>query len=37
MLKDRHQTQKLRYNNLIFLTLYLLMNSGVYDWDDGKK
>jgi hypothetical protein len=36
-LKDRHQTWKLRYNNLIFLTLYLHMNNGVYDWDDGKK
>jgi hypothetical protein len=30
-------TWKLRYNNLIFLTLYLHMNNGVYDWDVGKK
>jgi hypothetical protein len=37
MLKDRHQTRKLRYNNLIFLTLYFHMNNGVYDWDVGKK
>ena len=37
MLKDRHQTRKLRYINLIFLTLYFHMNNGVHDWDDGKK
>jgi hypothetical protein len=37
MLKDRHQTRKLRYGNLIFLTLYLHMNNGVYDWDVGKN
>jgi hypothetical protein len=36
-LKDRHQTQKLRYSKLIFLTLYLHMNNGDYDWDVGKK